>query len=214
MSSAKDTIAKTEKVEPIVVKKEPVLDEWNHSSGFRQATSTIRTRTSHGMTGHEVIEILSDSDFEVELPVLKKGLTGSIMRTDGEKEGKGKGKEEGMETPKTQMGGGNKGKQYSPPFDPSEFTKESGTIWTDSNSVSFVVEGAFQVTKEVRVERVEYLTDIPCVWPIPRIQTAFILDLRDDAKYLVRKESGNNVTPVTPDFLLKNKVRTSIFDIR
>ena len=208
--SARDTIAKTEEIEPTVIKKEPVLDEWSHGGGFGRVTSTIRTRTSHAKTGHEVIEILSDSDSEAELPVSKKGLTGSIMGTHGEK--KGKGKEEGTETPKTQIGGGNKGKQYLPPFDPSEFTKESETIWTDSNAVSFVIEGAFQVTKELRVDRVEYLTDIPCVWPIPRIQTAFILDLRDDAKYLVRKETGKIVTPVTPDFLLKNKVRTSIFE--
>jgi hypothetical protein len=55
-----------------------------------QVTSTIRTRTSHVMTGHPVIEILSDSDFEAELPVSKKGLAGSIVRTDGVMEGKAK----------------------------------------------------------------------------------------------------------------------------
>lgn len=94
-------------------------------------------------------------------------------------------------------------------FDPSMFTKESGTIWTDSNVTSFslAMEEKFQVTKEVRVDRVEYLENIPCVWPIPKIQTAFILDLRDDTKYLVRKKAGgNSAIPVTPDFLLKNMV--------
>src|ERR1700678_2874994 len=114
MLSARDTISKTEEIEPTAIKKEPVLDEWSHSGGFGRVTpSTIRTRTSHAKTGHEVIEILSDSDSEAELPISKKGLTGSIMRTDGEK--KGKGKEEGTETPKTRMGGGSKGKQYLPP---------------------------------------------------------------------------------------------------
>jgi hypothetical protein len=78
--------------------------------------------------------------------------------------------------------------------------------------VSFVIEGEFKVTKELQVERVEYLMDIPSICPIPRIQTAFILDLRDDAKYLVRKKTGKIATPVTRDFILKNKVRTSVFE--
>lgn len=72
--------------------------------------------------------------------------------------------------------------------------------------MSVAVEGTFQVTKEVRVDRVEHLVNIPCVWLIPKIQTAFISDLRDDAKFLVRKEAGNTVTPVIPDVLLKNMV--------
>jgi hypothetical protein len=164
------------------------LDEWRHG-GFGHVTSTIQTRTSRNETGHEVIEILSDSEAEQPVSKREKVLIGSVVRTDGGK--KGKEKEE----------------TRSPPFDASQFTEKSGTIWTDSNVTSFAMEGAFQVTKEVRVDRVEYLTDIPCVWPIPRISTAFILDLRDNAKYLVRKETGNIATPVTPDFLLKNKVR-------
>jgi hypothetical protein len=115
-------------------------------------------------------------------------------------------KEKGTAKPKID---GSKEKSLSDVhFDTSMFTTESGTIWTDSNVTSFALEGAFHITKEVRVERVEYLADIPCIWPIPRIQTAFILDLRDDTKYLVRKKTGNiAATPVTPDFLLKNKVR-------
>ena len=102
---------------------------------------------------------------------------------------------------------GGPGKRSPLPFDPSIFTEESGTIWTDSNVTSYGVDGIFLVTKEVRVDRVEYLSNIPCVWPIPKVQTAFILDLQDDAKYLVRKKAGGNgATPVTPDFLLKNMV--------
>ena len=189
---------KGESVESMSIKKEPGLDEQGHGS-FGRGGNTIQTKTSCDKTGHEVIEIL-DSDSEV--------ITAPIVRMEGVK-----GKEVGMAQENSKIGSGNKKKECSSPFDPSKFTKKSGTIWTDSNVASFAMEGAFQVTKEVRVDRVEYLTDIPCVWPIPRIPTAFILDLRDDAKYLVRKETGNRVAPVTPDFLLKNKVRIMIFAI-
>ena len=49
------------------------------------------------------------------------------------------------------------------PFEPSMFMKESGMIWTDSDVTSLAVEGAFPVTKELQVDCVEYLTDIPNV---------------------------------------------------
>jgi len=82
-------------------------------------------------------------------------------------------KEKGTEKPKM---AGNKEKRSLPsfdaPFDASMFTEKSGTIWTDSHVTSFTLEGAFQVTKEVWVDQVEYLADIPCAWPIPKIQTA------------------------------------------
>ena len=191
---AKNIPVKTEHVAPTIIKNEPYLDEQNNSSYHMPhvATGTSSTRTSHNNTGHEVIEILSDS--EDERPTLKTENVSTVRPSGGEK------KQKGTET--CEKGG----KQCRLPFDPSMFTKESGTVWTDSKVTSFAVEGAFQVTKEVRVDRVEYLANIPCVWPIPKIQTAFILDLRDNAKYLVRKEAGNTITPVTPDFLLKNMV--------
>lgn len=153
------------------------------------------TNSTRDKTGHEVIEILSDSEDEQPIPKTES-VTENLKPEDT------------LEIPRPK-----KGKNQSPgplPFDPSMFTKESGTIWTDSKVTSFAVEGKFQVTKEVRVDRVEYLANIPCVWPIPKIQTAFILDLRDDAKYLVRKKAGgNSATPVTPDFLLKNMVSSN-----
>ena len=181
-----------ESVESMSIKKEPGLDEQGHG-GFGRGGNTIQTKTSCDKTGHEVIEILDSDSEEV--------ITAPIVRMEG-----GKGKEVGMAQENSKIGGRNKKKECSSPFDPSKFTKKSGTIWTDSNVASFAMEGAFQVTKEVRVDQVEYLANIPCVWPIPKIQTAFILDLRDNAKYLVRKEAGNTITPVTPDFLLKNMV--------
>ena len=96
------------------------------------------------------------------------------------------------------------------PFGPSTFMNESGMIWTDLDDTLLAVEGAFQVTKELQVDCIEYLTDIPSVWPIPKLPTAFILDLQDDRKYLLHKKLGSintqTQTLAMPDFLIKNKV--------
>jgi hypothetical protein len=203
-----DTTVKTEHVAPTVIKNEPDLDGRGHNGfyGAPRVTSIVKT------TSHEVIEI-SDSEDEQPAhpkeeepahPKEEEPSTHFIAWT--------KGQERGGEN--SQMGG-NEQMPSSFPFEPSMFTKESGTIWTDSDVMSLAVEGAFQVTKEVQVDRVEYLTDIPSVWPIPKLPTAFILDLRDDRKYLLHKNlkpgsiDTRTQTLATPDFLIKNKV--SIF---
>jgi hypothetical protein len=202
------TTVKTEHAVPTlatIIKNEPNPDEQGHNSfyGGPRATVTVKMRTSH-----EVIEILSDSEDEPEQPVHAKeelderSTTSFFATTKGRKNEKEK-----------QFENSNGEEQTRIPFDPSMFTEESGTIWTDSDLTSFALEGPFQVTKELRVDRVEYLTDIPNVWPIPKLPTAFILDLRDDKKYLVRKKPGDNDlrvrTPSTPDFLIKNKASTA-----
>jgi hypothetical protein len=190
-----------------IIKNEPDLDEQRHNDsyyGMPHVNVVNGTRTSRDKTGHEVIEILSDSeDSDGGRPsgiMIPKTENVSNDMSNGENWMKDS---DTTEIPKK----GGRGKRSPLPFDPSMFTEQSDTIWTDSKVTSYAVDGTFLVTKEVRVDRVEYLSNIPCIWPIPKIQTAFILDLRDDARYLVRKKAGgNSATPVTPDFLLKNMV--------
>ena len=89
-------------------------------------------------------------------------------------------------------------------FDRGSFIQESGTVWTDSVITSFVIEGDLQVTAELWVKRVEYISEIPYIFPIPKVATAFIVDLQDE-KFLVPK-SESNPTPRRPDALIKSKV--------
>lgn len=199
------TNVKIEHIVPTIIKSEPNPDEQGHN-GRPRATSIVKTRTSH-----EIIEILSDSEDGQSVHPKEEERSTSFFQVARTKNRKNE-EEKQIENSELKMGG----KEQMPsslPFDPSMFMKESGTIWTDSDLTSFAVEGAFQVTKELRVDRVEYLTDIPNVWPIPKLPTAFILDLRDNRKYLVGKKPGANDlrthTPATPDFLIKNKA--SIF---
>lgn len=67
--------------------------------------------------------------------------------------------------------------------------------------------GEFRVTKEVTVERVEYLNELASIYPIPKTATAFLIDV-DDPKFAITDKRGDLYTV---DALIKNKVRTSVF---
>jgi hypothetical protein len=87
------------------------------------------------------------------------------------------------------------------PFDLDDFIEISTTIWEDSDITSWVLEQPFNVTKEFQVERVEYLREIPSVWPIPQRPTAFILDLSAPKFQLYDKDG----VLYRVDALIKNK---------
>ena len=78
-------------------------------------------------------------------------------------------------------------------FDHGSFIQESGTVWTDSVITSFVIEGDLQVTAELWIKHVEYLSEIPYIFPIPKVATAFIVDLQDEKFFVPKSES--NPTP-------------------
>ncbi|KAF7344306.1 hypothetical protein MVEN_01722200 [Mycena venus] len=75
--------------------------------------------------------------------------------------------------------------------------QESDLQWLDRNLSSRVFIGPLQVTAEVVVQRVEYLTDLQSLYPIPETPTAFVVDLQDP-KFNIFKKG-------TPDALIKNK---------
>jgi hypothetical protein len=79
------------------------------------------------------------------------------------------------------------------------------TDWQDPAVQSNVLVNGVRtrVTRQQYVQRVETLTCIPSLWPVPRIPTAYIVDLRDPKYNII--ENGN---PVTADALIKNKVCT------
>jgi hypothetical protein len=79
------------------------------------------------------------------------------------------------------------------------------TDWQDDDVTSRMVCEKTKLTRQLEVERIEYLTEIPSVWPVPRVATAYVLDLRD-AKFHV-SEKGKILTA---DALIKNKVRPAL----
>ncbi|KJA15424.1 hypothetical protein HYPSUDRAFT_80527 [Hypholoma sublateritium FD-334 SS-4] len=136
---------------------------------------------------HEVIEIF-DSDEELAF--------------QGEANGKRREKE-GYREPQRQSSP--PPDLYTLPFNPLEFDTISDTAWEDSEVTSYVIEKTFAVAKGFLVERVEYLNQLPALWPIPEQPTAFILDLRDP-KYNLYDKDGDLYRV---DALVKNKDQDS-----
>ena len=75
------------------------------------------------------------------------------------------------------------------------------TNWPHSDIVSRVVEEHVKVTTHFTAERVEYISEIPAIWPIFKVPTAVVLDLRDPKFHVVV-----NGKALSPDALIKNKV--------
>ncbi|KAJ6579311.1 hypothetical protein B0H10DRAFT_1962985 [Mycena sp. CBHHK59/15] len=71
--------------------------------------------------------------------------------------------------------------------------QKSDTIWQDEQISSFVHINQFRVTKDVTVQRVEYLSEIPSIWPIPETPTAFVVNLQDP-KFEITDNAGNLYT--------------------
>ena len=94
-------------------------------------------------------------------------------------------------------------KSLLPPFNPADFNIVSDTAWEDSPGViSYEIQQSFHVTKDTQVESVEYLNELPAIWPVPRRPTAYIVDLQDP-KFRIYNENG---ILRRVDALLKNKV--------
>lgn len=78
------------------------------------------------------------------------------------------------------------------------------TDWLNSQIQSKVVHDGhtIAVTRQLKVERVEILTELPSAWPVSRSPTAWIVDLRH-SKLEVRSDSG---ALFSVDHLIRNKV--------
>ncbi|KAJ7440019.1 hypothetical protein FB451DRAFT_1415381 [Mycena latifolia] len=55
----------------------------------------------------------------------------------------------------------------------------SDMVWYDTNIISRAIDGLAHINRQTKVERVEYLNDLPSYWPVPRVPTAYVVDLRD-----------------------------------
>jgi len=145
-----------------------------------------------------VIVISSDSDSGRKPRGKKEDVRVKLEGLTAATKAKGKARNRAIPVPKTSLLPGKA-------FDHGSFILESQTVWTDSEITSFVIEGDLQVTAELWVKRVEYLSEIPYTFPIPKVATAFIIDLQDE-KFLIPK-SESDPTPRRPDALIKSKVR-------
>ena len=80
---------------------------------------------------------------------------------------------------------------------------ESDTHWED-DITSFVRIGLFRITQKVKVQRIEYLTELPSIFPIFRTPTAIIIDMSDPKFEIVDPRTGELITL---DSLVRDAVR-------
>ncbi|KAJ6587438.1 hypothetical protein DFH09DRAFT_1427476 [Mycena vulgaris] len=142
----------------------------------------IKTRTlKEG--NKEVLEILSDSDSEVEdcrggqltnsddfLPRSDAGSEATYVGTDLD--------DNELSADESESEGG---------------LQDSDTLWLDDGLSSRVRVGEMRVTGNVTVQRVEYVPGLPSAFPIPEIATAFVVDLHD-AQYNLTDKHGKLIT--------------------
>ncbi|KAJ6596762.1 hypothetical protein B0H10DRAFT_1959922 [Mycena sp. CBHHK59/15] len=150
----------------------------------------VKTRTlKEG--AREVFKILSDSESEdvEEWPALAiVDLDASSSSSNLYYESEGTATDFG-DAPASNDDSGNTGLQ------------ESDTVWQDPQISSSVRLGDFRVTKDVSVQRLEFISELPSIWPIPRVPTGFVLNLRDP-KFDI---TDNNGYLYTVDALIKYK---------
>ncbi|KAJ7701299.1 hypothetical protein B0H16DRAFT_1833555 [Mycena metata] len=68
--------------------------------------------------------------------------------------------------------------------------RPSDTLWQD-DITSSVRTGRFTITQKIKVQRLEHLSEIPSIWPIPRTSTAFVIDFNDDKHNIINPDTGD-----------------------
>jgi len=90
--------------------------------------------------------------------------------------------------------------------DNSDFDQPISSNWLDDSILSTVKQGPM-ITRQCKVDTVEYLSDLPSYWPVPRNKRAYVVDL-SDPKFNVYDKNGKLMMV---DALIKNAVKTNSF---
>jgi len=98
----------------------------------------------------------------------------------------------------SQMGGSS---EFGLNVDEGTVSEPLQTDWQDLNVESCIVYEKMRITWQLEVDYIEYLTKILSAWPIPRVATAYVLDLCDPTFHIIEKGKV-----LTADALIKNKV--------
>ncbi|KAJ7476393.1 hypothetical protein B0H11DRAFT_1810084 [Mycena galericulata] len=168
--------------------------------------SAIKMRTlTEG--GREVIEVLSDSDSDAadsdsDLEVMEVLQTTSRSSST-------------IPTPCDAGDANVKGSEFEDPGEdsgappsPTDLDElnvdsdlvESDTFWPDEGK-SFVITGKFRPTQKVTVDRMEYRDGPAAIYPIPRVRTAFVIDL-SHRDYMLRDPGTKEL--YTLDTIIRN----------
>ncbi|KAJ7734479.1 hypothetical protein B0H16DRAFT_1467605 [Mycena metata] len=183
---------------PIKIESETLPTRLGTANPVLLEKAVVKTRIRTEGT-REVVEILSDSDeasdsedFEVRGhgPRVSSPLPPSDIPTES-----------------SDMVSDLDAESSSDELDIEPELMQSETRWLDPEISSRVRVGEFRVTMDVTVQRVEYLTGFPSLYPIPSTPTAFVIDAQDPRFDITKKGGGLH----TVDALIKNKVFFEFF---
>ncbi|KAJ7301874.1 hypothetical protein DFH08DRAFT_827167 [Mycena albidolilacea] len=171
--------------EPRVKTEDPGGCTIDLTSPARPLMPLTTVRTCQLVENHsEIIEILSsDDEMEVEASLQPSGAS--------------------SDPPEPPYSFGHDDSDDEP--DTSASVSLSTTYWGDANIISTAIDSLATINQQTRVDRVEYLDQIPSFFPVPCRKTAYILDLRNDEFDFVDKD-GN---PIRADTLILNKNQES-----
>ncbi|KAG6822985.1 hypothetical protein H0H92_011827, partial [Tricholoma furcatifolium] len=83
--------------------------------------------------------------------------------------------------------------------------ERSSTVWLDSDVESQVTRRPQRLNHQLMVDELETVTGLPLYWPVPRVKTAYLLDLSSD-EHNIKDDNGNLLSV---DALIKNKDQDS-----
>lgn len=197
-------------VESTRVKAEPnaspvriptIKEEPDASDNLPLSGATIRTRTFME-NGNETIEILSDTEGEEEGDDMwlthpsSDMVVGSSFGLDSEEEDLDDMSEDGFSNRSS-----SDWEMDVEGSDSETELKPSPTQWLDAEIDSHV-SGPRRLHRQLHVDHVEFLSEIPTYWPVPRVKTAYILDL-SDPKFNITDDNGRLLSV---DNLIRDKV--------
>ncbi|KAJ7475308.1 hypothetical protein B0H11DRAFT_1727892 [Mycena galericulata] len=84
----------------------------------------------------------------------------------------------------------------------------STTVWCDTDIISKAIDGLAHINRQTKVQRVEYLNELASGYPVPRIPTAYVLDLRDP-KFDFRAGADGRGELLNADALILNRDQES-----
>jgi hypothetical protein len=180
----------------LVIKKEPVSDLDVIPTGSIN-TALFRTVTENGQ---EIIELL-DSDDEMVLADRDtsesedKGISsdtmvgdfGLKMDSDASDDNDSESEEPHQDNHDTDSLSDSGRNSDLPDFD------EAPSNWLDDSISSTVKQGPIKITRQCTVDAVEYISDLPSYWPVPRNKRAYVVDL-SDPKFNVYDKNGRLMT--------------------
>ncbi|KAJ7511946.1 hypothetical protein B0H11DRAFT_1899441 [Mycena galericulata] len=152
------------------------------------SSSVLRVRTRETMENdREVIEVLSsDDEMEVEKELRPSGASSDPpepAHPSSDSNSDDELEESGIETVST-------------------------TVWCDTDIISKAIDGLAHINRQTKVQRVEYLNELASGYPVPRVPTAYVLDLRDP-KFDFRAGADGRGELLNADALILNRDQES-----